>query len=34
MRKEKKRTIYARILAKQKINESDISQIFDKSGEA
>lgn len=29
----KKRTIYARVLAKQKINESDISQIFDKYGE-
>ena len=30
----KKRTIYSRVLAKQKINESDISQIFDKYGEA
>ena len=29
----KKRTIYASVLAKQKINESDISQIFDKYGE-
>ena len=29
----KKRTIYARVLVKQKINESEISQIFDKYGE-
>lgn len=33
-KERKKRSIYARVLAKQKINESDISQIFDKYGEA